>query len=86
MAAGPEVEIMDDKGELLENNEVGEIVIRGDNVTPGYENNPEANEKSFTNGWFLCGVDDFAGGLNHRRREFLRIDQADLHSTEAWSQ
>jgi len=59
IAAGPEVGIMDDKGELLENNEVGEIVIRGDNVTPGYENNPEANEKSFTNGWFRTGDEGY---------------------------
>jgi len=59
MAAGPDVGIMDDKGELLENNEAGEIVIRGDNVTPGYEKNPEANEKSFTNGWFRTGDEGY---------------------------
>jgi len=33
----------------------GEVCIRGDNVTPGYENNPKANEESFTNGWFRTG-------------------------------
>jgi long-subunit acyl-CoA synthetase (AMP-forming) len=27
-------------------------VIRGANVITGYENNPEANASSFTNGWF----------------------------------
>ena len=35
--------------------EVGEIVIRGENVTAGYENNPEANASAFTNGWFRTG-------------------------------
>jgi acyl-CoA synthetase (AMP-forming)/AMP-acid ligase II len=30
-------------------------VIRGPNVTTGYENNPEANESAFTNGWFRTG-------------------------------
>ena len=35
--------------------ETGEIVIRGDNVTQGYENNPEANAEAFTNGWFRTG-------------------------------
>jgi acyl-CoA synthetase (AMP-forming)/AMP-acid ligase II len=30
-------------------------VIRGANVTPGYDNNPSANEKAFTQGWFRTG-------------------------------
>jgi acyl-CoA synthetase (AMP-forming)/AMP-acid ligase II len=54
-AAGPDVSIMDDAGNLLEPGEVGEIVIRGPNVTPGYENNPDANAQAFTNGWFRTG-------------------------------
>ena len=54
-AAGPEVSIMDDAGNLLEPGEVGEIVIRGPNVTPAYENNPDANAQAFTNGWFRTG-------------------------------
>ena len=54
-AAGPEVSIMDDEGNLLEPGTVGEIVIRGPNVTPGYENNPEANATAFTHGWFRTG-------------------------------
>jgi len=33
----------------------GEVVVRGHNVTSGYENNPEANAKSFFNGWFRTG-------------------------------
>ncbi len=55
VAAGPEVGIMDDKGDLLPRGSVGEIVIRGDNVTLGYENNPKANAENFTNGWFRTG-------------------------------
>jgi acyl-CoA synthetase (AMP-forming)/AMP-acid ligase II/acyl carrier protein len=54
-AAGPDVAIMDDSGNLLSDGEVGEVVIRGTNVTVGYENNPTANESSFTNGWFRTG-------------------------------
>jgi acyl-CoA synthetase (AMP-forming)/AMP-acid ligase II len=55
VAAGPEVAIMGDNGELLKPGEIGEIVIRGDNVTKGYENNPAANATAFTNGWFRTG-------------------------------
>jgi acyl-CoA synthetase (AMP-forming)/AMP-acid ligase II len=54
-AAGPEVAIMDDDGKLLPQGEIGEVVIRGPNVTKGYEANPEANAKAFTHGWFRTG-------------------------------
>jgi len=55
VAAGPEVDIMDDNGKILPQGETGEIVIRGPNVTAGYENNPTANAENFTNGWFRTG-------------------------------
>jgi acyl-CoA synthetase (AMP-forming)/AMP-acid ligase II len=55
MGAGVEVAIMDEAGNLLGRDELGEIVIKGPNVTAGYENNPAANESSFTNGWFRTG-------------------------------
>jgi acyl-CoA synthetase (AMP-forming)/AMP-acid ligase II len=52
---GVEVAIMDEEGTLLIIGERGEVVIKGDNVITGYENNPEANATSFTNGWFRTG-------------------------------
>ena len=55
LAAGPEVAVMDEAGTLLPPDTVGEVVIRGPNVTRGYEANPEANAKAFTNGWFRTG-------------------------------
>jgi acyl-CoA synthetase (AMP-forming)/AMP-acid ligase II len=55
IAAGPEVGIMDNEGALLPRGETGEIVIRGANVTAGYESNPKENEEAFVNGWFRTG-------------------------------
>ena len=55
IAAGPEVAIMDTAGQLLPPGRVGEVVIRGENVTRGYENNPKANAEAFTDGWFRTG-------------------------------
>ena len=55
VAAGPEVAIMDDEGNVLPEGSVGEVVIRGPNVTDGYENNPDANATAFTHGWFRTG-------------------------------
>ena len=46
---------MDSEGTLLPAGATGEIVIRGVNVTLGYENNPSANGEAFTHGWFRTG-------------------------------
>ncbi|MGA1288657.1 MAG: acyl--CoA ligase [Rubrivivax sp.] len=55
VAAGPQVAIMADDGTLLPRGATGEIVIRGPNVTAGYENNPKANAEAFVDGWFRTG-------------------------------
>jgi acyl-CoA synthetase (AMP-forming)/AMP-acid ligase II len=55
LAAGPEIAIMNSGGDLLPAGSTGEIVIRGSNVTPGYENNDKANAEAFTHGWFRTG-------------------------------
>jgi acyl-CoA synthetase (AMP-forming)/AMP-acid ligase II len=46
---------MDNTGALLPQGDTGEVVIRGDNVTQKYENNPDANATAFTDGWFRTG-------------------------------
>ena len=55
LPAGPDMAVMDDDGNLLAPGETGEIVIRGDNVTAGYTNDPGANAESFMHGWFRTG-------------------------------
>ncbi len=55
LPAGPEIRILDQMGQEMPQGEVGEVCIKGANVTPGYENNPKANEESFTDGWFRTG-------------------------------
>ena len=54
-AAGPEVTILGDHGDVLPVGAEGEIAIRGANVTAGYLNNPEANATAFDGGWFRTG-------------------------------
>ena len=44
---------------ILESGKIGEIVIRGDNVTKGYRNNSKANKDSFVDGWFRTGDQGF---------------------------
>jgi len=54
-----EMDIHDDKGVSLPENTRGEIVIRGHNAMKYYDENPEANDKTFEFGWFRSGDEGF---------------------------
>ncbi|CAG8733922.1 16788_t:CDS:2 [Dentiscutata erythropus] len=50
---GVQITILDENGKQVEE---GEVCVKGVNITPGYMNNPKANESSFTkDGWFRTG-------------------------------
>jgi acyl-CoA synthetase (AMP-forming)/AMP-acid ligase II len=49
------ISIMDSHRRHLPPGKRGEVVIQGDNIIRGYENNPEANAASFVDGWFKTG-------------------------------
>ncbi|NPU12101.1 long-chain fatty acid--CoA ligase [Bradyrhizobium sp. 83002] len=57
-----EVRIVRPDGSDADVGELGELWVRGPNVTPGYWNRPDANRSSFTDGWLHTGdatrVDD----------------------------
>jgi acyl-CoA synthetase (AMP-forming)/AMP-acid ligase II/acyl carrier protein len=55
IAAGPQIGIIDEQGELRSAEEEGEIVIQGPNVMQKYEKNPEANREAFFQGRFRTG-------------------------------
>ena len=53
---GVEIKILDQEGQEVPQGSEAEICIRGENVTKGYLNNPEANRTSFTKeGFFRTG-------------------------------
>ncbi|MCM4084049.1 long-chain-fatty-acid--CoA ligase [Paractinoplanes hotanensis] len=56
---GVEVEIarpeVDERIELMDDGELGEIVIRGHNVFAGYLDNPSATAEAMVDGWFRTG-------------------------------
>ncbi|CAK9238286.1 unnamed protein product [Sphagnum jensenii] len=52
---GIELAILNDDGEIQKPGVVGEVSIRGPNVTKGYRNNPDANKTAFEFGWFHTG-------------------------------
>ena len=51
----PHLAILDERGNVLQQGEEGEIVVKGDVVFGGYEGAPEENPAVFTNGWFRTG-------------------------------
>ena len=50
-----ECRIVDESQRDVEPGVVGELWVRGPNVTPGYWNRPEATAESFTEGWLHTG-------------------------------
>jgi acyl-CoA synthetase (AMP-forming)/AMP-acid ligase II len=54
LPAGPDVAVTEDTGEMAGPGIVGELVIRGSNVTSGYQG-IESNEDVYRNGWFRTG-------------------------------
>ena len=50
-----DVVALDDPRRVLAAGSVGEVRIRGPNVTAGYWNRPEENAAAFVGGWFLTG-------------------------------
>ena len=52
---GHEVKIVDSDMNELPRGEIGDIIVKGDNVMLGYLNRPEATQETIVNGWLLTG-------------------------------
>ena len=52
---GNEMKVFDDNDGEVADGELGEIVLRGENILKGYYKNPEATADAFRNGWFHTG-------------------------------
>jgi acyl-CoA synthetase (AMP-forming)/AMP-acid ligase II len=55
LPTGVEIRIVEEDGQDAATGNVGEICVRGETVTSGYLNNPQANSASFVDGWFRSG-------------------------------
>ncbi|MCL1962380.1 MAG: AMP-binding protein [Desulfovibrionaceae bacterium] len=53
--SGVQMRIVDDTGQPLGAEEIGELEVKGDNVTPGYWRNPTATADAFHDGWLATG-------------------------------
>ena len=51
-----EIKLEDENGnEIMEEGEIGQILLKGPQVFMGYQNLPEKTQASFKDGWFLTG-------------------------------
>lgn len=55
LALHAEMRIMDEAGNEAAPGEVGELWVKGPNITPGYWRRPEANKSDWSDGWFKTG-------------------------------
>lgn len=55
MPIGNEMKVVDDDDNEVPDGELGEIVLRGENILKGYFRNQEATERAFRGGWFHTG-------------------------------
>jgi len=55
MAIGNEMRVVDEEDREVPHGELGEIVLRGENILKGYYRNPEATATAFRSGWFHTG-------------------------------
>ena len=52
---GNEMRVVDEEDHEVPDGELGEIVLRGENILKGYYKNDAANATAFRNGWFHTG-------------------------------
>jgi acyl-CoA synthetase (AMP-forming)/AMP-acid ligase II len=76
-----------DKEVAKDGQQVGEIVVKGDIVTPGYWNMPEETEKAFRDGWLYTGdlaVIDEENYVNivDRKKDMILTGGENVYSTE----
>lgn len=84
-----ELKVVNEQGEEIKKDEkeVGEIIVRGDNITKGYWNLQEETEKSFKNGWLYTGdmaVIDEEGYITivDRKKDMVVTGGENVYSTE----
>lgn len=76
---GVSIRIVDKNNQLLAEEQIGRLQIKGRVVTPGYVNNPKANKEAFSgDGWFDSGDLGYISGgdlfLTGREKEMVIIN------------
>ena len=88
-AIGVELKVVDEQGVPIaaDEQQVGEIWVQGDTITPGYWNQPEETARAFTGGWLRTGdlaTLDAEGYVNivDRKKDMIVTGGENVYSTE----
>jgi acyl-CoA synthetase (AMP-forming)/AMP-acid ligase II len=86
---GVDLKVVDENGEPVapDEQQVGEIWVRGDTITPGYWNLPDATREAFSDGWLRTGDlanVDAEGYVNivDRKKDMIITGGENVYSTE----
>ena len=86
---GVDLKVVDESGKPVaaDEQQVGEILVRGDTVTPGYWNLPKETQQAFSDGWLRTGdlaVLDSEGYVNivDRKKDMIVTGGENVYSTE----
>lgn len=86
---GIHLKVVDPAGQEVarDNKQVGEIVVKGDSVTPGYWNLPEETRKAFRDGWLQTGDlavinEEHYVTIVDRKKDMILTGGENVYSTE----
>ena len=86
---GVELRIVDEEGNdvACDDTQVGEIIVQGDRVTPGYWKRPDETARAFRDGWLYTGdlaTIDAEGYVNivDRKKDMIITGGENVYSTE----
>jgi acyl-CoA synthetase (AMP-forming)/AMP-acid ligase II len=88
-AIGVDLKVVDEQGDPVaaDEQQVGEIWVKGDTITPGYWNQPKETASAFSNGWLHTGdlaTLDSEGYVNivDRKKDMIVTGGENVYSTE----
>lgn len=82
-----ELKVVNDQGEELPPNQVGEIIVKAPSLMKGYFNNPHATAEAIKNGWYYTGDmgsidEDGYVFISGRKKEMIRVGGQDVYPSD----
>lgn len=84
---GIEVQVVDEKGKILPQGEIGELIVKGENVMKGYYNRVEDTKEVLKDGWLYTGDmakidEDGYIYIVDRKKDLIIVDGMNIYPRE----